>query len=106
MSSDKSEGEGGMDNQPKKHTSKTPSWCSKEYTGFLWHLDDIIAAQRVPKVGHRCIWGSALRHQYHPEPDNFNTSAPAPLGLPKNCYDRAWVETLRDFERAALKQHE
>ncbi|KIJ19756.1 hypothetical protein PAXINDRAFT_152827 [Paxillus involutus ATCC 200175] len=91
MSSDKSEGEDGTDNQPKKHTSKTPSWRSKEYMGFLWHLDDIIAAQRVPKVGHRCIRGSAPRHQYHPEPDNFNTSAPAPLGLPKNCYDRAWV---------------
>ncbi|KAH7921122.1 hypothetical protein BV22DRAFT_988912, partial [Leucogyrophana mollusca] len=98
VSSDEAEGEG----DDKRFASKTPVWRSNELTAFLWRLDEVISAHRVPKVGHNVVKGNQPHRHYHPTPPRFSTTSIAPPGLPINCYDPAWYESLREHEVMAL----
>ncbi|KAH7920024.1 hypothetical protein BV22DRAFT_987510, partial [Leucogyrophana mollusca] len=98
VSSDEAEGDGS----DKCFASKTPIWRSNEFSAFLWRLDEVIAARRVPKVGHNVVKGNPPRRRYHPTPPCVSTTSIAPPGLPINCYDPAWYKSLQEHEIASL----
>lgn len=73
-------------------------WRSASLASFLWRLDNIAAENRNPRVRHRRNRGNAPRAQYHPSQTTVKEDAKAPPGLPINCYDNTWYNSLRDAE--------
>ncbi|KAH7918971.1 hypothetical protein BV22DRAFT_1051388 [Leucogyrophana mollusca] len=110
MSSDESDREDGEDGKKAKSNSFSrvyPAWRSSQLAGFLWHLDNVVAANRAPLVGTRKRPGAAARLRPHSQ--KINKDAPAPPGLPRNCYERDWLASVerlfpRQFKALNIQQ--
>lgn len=99
MSADESDGGKPM----KRFYVISPEWRSTALAGFLWRLDVIHATQRVPKVGHNRIRGNPPRTRIYPTPPSIDKAVVAPAGLPINCYNQTWYDSLHDEEKRALR---
>lgn len=99
VSSDESDSE--EDSTPKAFRRISPAWRSEDLRDFMWSLDSDIQASRRPKVGHRSVRGAEpRRRKFSPL---TNHEAPAPPGLPRNCYDDDWLKTLTAKQLRDLK---
>lgn len=90
VSSDESEAD--CTSPRKSFVRVSPEWRSFELQGFMWALDKVIERDRKPRVGHRSIRGAEPRQRKFGS--TTNPDAVAPPGLPRNCYDVKWVESL------------
>ncbi|KAI6015944.1 hypothetical protein EDC04DRAFT_2577898 [Pisolithus marmoratus] len=63
-----------------------PAWCSDLLATLLWQVDD---------VGTQ-LW-------LCPHSGKVNTKAPAPPGLPHNCYNASWLTNLLPHQVKALR---
>jgi len=98
VSSDESDS--GDDTSHKAFRRISPAWRSEDLQGFMWALDCVIQANRRPKVSHCSIRGAEPRRRLLGSTKNDN--AIAPPGLPRNCYDEAWLSTLTAKELRML----
>ncbi|KAH7906907.1 hypothetical protein BJ138DRAFT_1129573 [Hygrophoropsis aurantiaca] len=98
MSSDESDDESHVSPNKKKGSNVFPrvypAWRSSQFATFLWRLDALIEANRVPIVGTRKKPGTPRRQRPHSQKQN--TQTPAPPRLPRNCYDAVWLQNLKD----------
>ena len=77
-----------------------PKWCSKQLSTFLWQLDPIIERIHTTLVGRRKR-GNPLH--IWPHTTNYNPAAVAPMGFPRNCYDKEWLDSLPPRSKASLQ---
>lgn len=96
-----SDEEGVDDSGHKLFRRVSPAWRSKDLRDFMWLLDDVGAASRAPKIGHRSIKGAEPRRRLKTDGKNFDSTAPP--GLPFNCYDNDWREALNPYQQRMLK---
>lgn len=96
MSSDESDSE-----SPGDYRRVYPSWRGPQLEMLEWRIDTVVAELRKPKIGHRRKPGKAPRRRNHTSLEN--PEAIACPGLPVNCYDPAWLKTLRPGELRNLK---
>jgi hypothetical protein len=75
-----------------------PAWRSTELEIFLWRLDEIITQNKSVIGTGRKPAGRAPRNRRFGD----KVSVMAPPNLPQNCYDPAWLETLRPMQRKLL----
>jgi hypothetical protein len=80
----------------------SPTWRSPPLTTFLRSLDQITLDHARPIIGERKRRGQPPRLRKVPKPERFNDAVPAPAGLPRNCYDDKWYESLPDWARKQL----
>ncbi|KIO04182.1 hypothetical protein M404DRAFT_51841, partial [Pisolithus tinctorius Marx 270] len=81
----------------------TPPWRSDTLAALYQQIDDSRAAHQMVKAGHIGLQGNAPRFCIHPNPPKMSTNAKVPMGLPINCYDRGWYDSLHAEERRLLK---
>jgi hypothetical protein len=80
----------------------SPDWRSKELAHFLHRLDDVILRiENAPRIGSRRRPGNPPQRRNHSE--LVHVGATAPQQLPRNCYYREWLETLRPWEECLLQ---
>jgi hypothetical protein len=79
----------------------SPVWRSEALQGFMWALDTVIRANRIPKIGHRSIRGAEPRRRLFGSSKNLD--AIAPPGLPRNCYHEDWLRTLTPSQLRMLE---
>lgn len=80
--------------KPSKYHRVKPIWRSLELENFLLGLDEIRRVQKETDSNRRSR-GSETRIRL--QSVYVNTDSPAPNGLPKNCYDTTWLQSLRPF---------
>ncbi|KAI0311650.1 hypothetical protein OF83DRAFT_1017322, partial [Amylostereum chailletii] len=78
-----------------------PWWRSEPYTNLHWRLDRASRENSIGRVGKRSKPGSDRHARLWT--GRINEQAPAPGGLPCNCYREAFVNSLRPFELARLQ---
>lgn len=76
-----------------------PAWRSQEVTDWLRVIDALYACHRFSTDG-RATRGNWVRHRI--DSDRVDRSKRPIRGLPKNFYDRAWLEGLPQEERDSL----
>ncbi|KIK10513.1 hypothetical protein PISMIDRAFT_124310, partial [Pisolithus microcarpus 441] len=98
MSSDESEDE---NTRTISYPRVYPAWRSGQLAALLWKVDDVAATNVSVQIGKRKKSGTQLR--VRPHSDKVNAEAAAPPGLPRNCYDAAWLEKLSQRQRRELR---
>jgi len=78
-----------------------PRWRSRQLAALLYHADVEVAANASIPIGTRKKAGTQLRSR--PHSCKFNGDAPAPPGLPQNCYDTEWLSNLPQPVHKQLK---
>lgn len=78
-----------------------PAWRSQELGDFLHSIDEQILQNRRPRIGHRAVRGAEPRRRKHTL--RVNEESVAPPSLPSNCYDSAWLASLRKGEQKLLQ---
>jgi len=78
-----------------------PRWRSQQLSALLYQADVEVAANASIPIGTQKKAGTQLRNR--PHSDKFNDDAPAPPGLPRNCYDTKWLSNLPQCVRKQLK---
>ena len=69
-----------------------PEWQSEQLRTCFESLDEL----------YRADWGAGNKagnppRTRYPNEDGTTISTPAPKGLPRNCYNAAWLATLSDY---------
>ncbi|KAI6104830.1 hypothetical protein EDD16DRAFT_1492262, partial [Pisolithus croceorrhizus] len=77
-----------------------PQWRSQQLSSFLWKLDAIIEKIHALPIGRRKRGGNPLR--IRPHTSKYNTTAAAPIGFPRNCCDKEWLDSLPARSKATL----
>lgn len=80
----------------------SPIWRSSELRDFMWQLDRMAAQDNVQTIGRRRR-GRNQRTRQRLCTDGINGESSMPIGLPRNCYDRAWLNTLSRQRLAELE---
>lgn len=84
----------------KAYRRISPAWRHQDLQRFMWRIDEIWQNNKTPKIGHRSIKGHEFRKR------NFGSSknedAPAPPGLPINCYAPDWLKNLNEEQMREL----
>lgn len=75
-----------------------PVWRSADFQTFLWRLDDIALARKVAPVN----WKQGRGPRFRPRTKKVNRKSKPPPGLPRNCYDQTWLDSLRPFQQRIL----
>ncbi|VDB94366.1 unnamed protein product [Peniophora sp. CBMAI 1063] len=78
----------------------SPAWRSAAFQNWQRSLDPVVRDLSRPRVGHRQKPGANPRHRE--VSTRVNQAAVAPSGLPRNCYDEAWLQTLHSHEMEEL----
>lgn len=78
-----------------------PQWRSQQLSSFLWKLDAIVEKIHASPIGRRKRGGNPLR--IRPHTSKYNTTAAAPIGFPRNCYDKEWLDSLPARSKATLQ---
>ncbi|KAI6160179.1 hypothetical protein EDD17DRAFT_1485303, partial [Pisolithus thermaeus] len=78
-----------------------PAWRSRQLASLLWSVDDVATSNVSVQIGKRKKSGTQLR--VRPHSDKVNEEAATPPGLPRNCYDAAWLEKLNQRQRRELR---
>lgn len=98
MSSDQSEDE-------RKRTISYPRvyprWRSPQLAALLWQADTASKLNRATPLGPRKKPGTQLR--ICPHTHKYNETAPAPVGLSRNCYEPDWLSKLTEKSKKELK---
>ncbi|KAH9913883.1 uncharacterized protein BXZ73DRAFT_55263, partial [Epithele typhae] len=81
---------------PPQFNIVNASWMSEELRNLLHSID------YVARTGHR-KGGSVPRKRALPTSGANEVDKEAPRGLPKSCYDPAWLRSLNDGEKDGLK---
>lgn len=76
-------------------------WQSKELRLFFERLDQQYREDSANPVGKRATPGKPPR-VILPSQGN-SVDSPAPSGLPRNCYNIAWLKKLKKYQVTALK---
>lgn len=77
-------------------------WQSLAFKLFLRLLDALYRENWATPVGDRATSGNPPRVRIEQE-DGRSKDSLAPIGLWRNCYDPAWLKSLRPHVRASLK---
>ncbi|KAF8347509.1 hypothetical protein F5887DRAFT_881624 [Amanita rubescens] len=80
----------------------SPVWRSMELRDFMWQLDGMAAQDNAQSIGRRRR-GRNQRTRQRLRTDRINGESSAPIGLPRNCYDGAWLNTLSRRQLAELE---
>ncbi|KAG1883718.1 hypothetical protein F4604DRAFT_1575426 [Suillus subluteus] len=88
---------------PKVFRIVNQEWQSKGFHTFMRTLDSIYLAEWANPHGRCCIPGNAPRTQVVQGKCEVGH---APKGLPRNCYDADWYESLQPFQQRWLQQLE
>ncbi|KAI6046195.1 hypothetical protein EDC04DRAFT_2558426, partial [Pisolithus marmoratus] len=78
-----------------------PKWRSQQLSAFLWRVDAVVEKIHASPVGRRKRGGNPL--QIRPHSSKYNNAAAAPIGFPRNCYDKEWLDSLPARSRATLQ---
>ena len=81
-----------------------PRWRSRQLTNIMYKADAVAAANASVPIGKRKKAGTQLRSRPHSH--KYNDTAPAPPGLPRNCYDAEWFLGLPSHIQKQLKVQE
>ena len=81
-----------------------PRWRSRQLANVLYKADAVAAANASIPIGKRKKAGTQLRSRPHSH--KYNETAPAPPGLPRNCYDAEWFLGLPSHIQKQLKVQE
>ncbi len=76
-------------------------WQSLELKTFLRLLDVLYRLDWAKPIGIRATAGNQPRVRVE-RPDGRSEDGVAPIGLWQNCYDVAWLESLRPHVRRSL----
>ena len=98
MSSDESEDE---HRRTISYPRIYPCWRSQQLAAILWQADTVSEVIRSQPLGRRKKPGTQLR--IRPHSSKYNETAPAPIGLPRNCYDPYWLAGLTEKTKKELK---
>ncbi|KIK12477.1 hypothetical protein PISMIDRAFT_120825, partial [Pisolithus microcarpus 441] len=98
MSSDESEDES---TRTISYPQVYPAWRSHQLASLLWSVDDVATSNVSVQIGKCKKSGTQLR--VRPHSDKVNEEAATPPGLPRNCYDAAWLEKLNQRQRRELR---
>jgi hypothetical protein len=77
-----------------------PHWRSAQLAALMWTADAAGEADASTPLGHRKKPGTQLH--ICPHSSKFNDTAPAPVSLPRNCYDSEWLSKLTERARKEL----
>lgn len=77
-------------------------WMSTELRAFLRKLDDEYIDEWETSPEKHSLGGSAPRERIVGNPPSSTLGTPV-IGLWRNCYNRAWLQTLRPHRLRALK---
>ena len=78
-----------------------PRWRSRQLVNVLYKADVVAAANASIPIGEHKKAGTQLRSRPHSH--KYNETAPAPPGLPRNCYDAEWLLGLPSHIQKQLK---
>ncbi|KAI0082156.1 hypothetical protein K474DRAFT_1703167 [Panus rudis PR-1116 ss-1] len=76
------------------------TWRAKQLTNLLQSLDGLHNYSRFSNDG-ALSRGSPPRDRRRSS--RVDDQRPAPIGLPKNCYDHTWLESLSPIQRSRLR---
>ena len=76
-------------------------WMSRELRLFLRTLDALYRERWAKPIGNRATAGNAPRYRVERSNGRWEDGV-APIGLWRNCYDSAWLKSLRPHVRASL----
>jgi hypothetical protein len=96
VSSDESDEDGPV----RRYVRITPAWRSEQLSQLQDCIDSAKSASQKPRPGHRRTLGNRPRSRINA--NRRNNDAIAPPGLPRNCYDPTWVQSLRPVDLAEL----
>ncbi|KAI0644320.1 hypothetical protein C8Q79DRAFT_913717 [Trametes meyenii] len=95
------------DGPEKKHPSVfriiIASWQSQELRNFLWALDAMYREDWARPRTSRRTPGNEPRVRVLPPIGTPQEHGVAPIGLPRNCYDRKWLSSLTPHARRELE---
>lgn len=77
-------------------------WQSLELKIFLRTLDRLYREHWAAPIGQRATSGNAPRDRRE-HPDSRVEDGVAPIGLSRNCYDYAWLKTIKPHVRESLQ---
>lgn len=105
QSDDESEGEGSGPGLPKTTRRLYPIWRSRIFSLFLWSLDAVASEQEASAVEASATMrkGNIFRCRGGPAVVKHSR---APVGLPINCYNQQFLQTLKPWELALLDPQE
>lgn len=78
-----------------------PHWRSPQLAAILWKANTVSEMIRATPFGHRKKPGTQLH--IRPHSHKYNETAPAPVGLPRNCYNPGWLSGLMERPRKVLR---
>ncbi|KAI0753045.1 hypothetical protein C8Q80DRAFT_1097709, partial [Daedaleopsis nitida] len=96
------ETDGPVKEHPPRFRIVEARWQSLELKTFLRALDALYREIWAKPAGTRVTSGNAPRVRLE-RPDARIEDGIAPIGLWKNCYDHAWLRSLRPHVRESLK---
>ncbi|KAI0364231.1 hypothetical protein BV20DRAFT_956696 [Pilatotrama ljubarskyi] len=79
------------------------AWQSDAFRHFLWALDAMYRWDYAHPKGRRRTPGNEPRARALPAAGGITEDGVAPIGLPRNCYDRAWLDALTPHVRKELE---
>lgn len=89
MSADETDGPPGTEKpHPPRWRIVIARWQSRELQDFLWALDRMYRED----WGRRRTGGNPPRHRLLPDGEGRQEDGIAPVGLWRNCYNKAWLE--------------
>ena len=100
MSGDETDDSG----KPETFKRIDTQWRGTKMRTFLHGLDTTILENRRHPIGTRKAIGRAPRVRLASGGKSEN--GPAPKGLPINCYNEAWLNKLKPFQRFKLEVQE
>ena len=95
------ETDGPVKTHPPKFRIIEARWQSLEFKIFLRTLDALYRETWAKPVGNRATSGNPPRER-HEHPDARVEDGVAPIGLWRNCYNAAWLRSLRPHVRESL----
>lgn len=102
LSDDESDHEGGANLGSSRYAIVKEAWRSDELVKWLRTIDLLAFGE---KWGERNVAqrGNGRRLRIH---STRSKDGVAVSGLPENCYDQAWLDSLNDWDRASLEMQQ
>ncbi|KAI0737796.1 hypothetical protein C8Q80DRAFT_1114763, partial [Daedaleopsis nitida] len=96
------ETDGPVKEHPPRFRIVEARWQSLELKTFLRAIDALYRDDWAKPVGCRATSDNAPRHRVEHSDARIEDGV-APIGLWRNCYDQAWLRSLRPHVRESLK---
>lgn len=98
LSDDESDHDGGTNLGRRRYAIVKEAWRSEELIKWLRTID-LLAFGEKWGGRHAAPKGNDRRLRVH---STRSKDGEAIFGLPENCYDRCWLNSLNDFDRRIL----